>query len=145
RVTTLARFLKPLGLHNQRAKRLSNLAKEMTKRTGQFPAERQELDTIPFIGQYIGNAIELLIHNKPLPLLDVNMARVLERYFGRRKMADIRYDPYLQRLALDIVNHSRSKEVNWAILDFAALTCTSQRPKCQICILNSKCTYYKDR
>ena len=32
------------------------------------------------------------------------MARVLERYFGPRNLADIRYDPYLQELAHKVVD-----------------------------------------
>lgn len=136
-------FLKPVGLYRQRSKRLHDLAKEMVKRKGKLPRERQELEQIPFLGQYIANAIELQIFKQPSPLLDVNMARVLERYFGERKMADIRYDPYLQDLAKRFVDHTRTKELNWAILDFAALVCKANKPLCNICPLKSKCLYFR--
>ena len=46
----------------------------------------------------------LLCHNQPFPMIDVNMARVLERYFGTRKLVDIRYDNYLQSLAKRVVS-----------------------------------------
>jgi A/G-specific adenine glycosylase len=143
-VAQIANVLKPLGLFNQRANRLKKLADVILKRKGKLPETRTELDEMPFIGQYIGNAIELLIYKRPLPLLDVNMARVLERYFGDRQMADIRYDPYLQKLSHRIVNHQRSRDISWAILDFAAIICSAQRPKCEICIIALKCTYYKN-
>lgn len=142
-ITSLEEKLQPIGLYRQRAKRLKDLASEMVKREGQFPIEREELEQIPFLGQYIVNAIQLQIFNKPSPLMDVNMARVLERYFGERQMADIRYDPYLQSLAAKVVNHPRSKEINWAILDFAALICQARKPKCDICLLSSTCKLYK--
>ena len=83
-------------------------------------------------GSTIANAIELIIHNQPSPLVDVNMARLLERYFGERKMADIRYDPYLQKLSYKVVKHERAKKINWAILNFAALVC-KPKPKCDYC------------
>ena len=86
-------YLKPIGLYIQRSVRLQNLAIEMVKRNGRLPKDRKELESIPFMGQYIANAVELVIFNQPSPLVDVNMARVLKRYFGPRKMADIRYDP----------------------------------------------------
>ena len=105
------------------------------------PKNRDELESIPFLGQYIANAVELLIQHKSSPLIDVNMARLLERYFGKRKMADIRYDPYLQMLSSKVVNHDNSKEINWAILDFAALICRP-KPKCKDCKLKNKCAYY---
>lgn len=139
----IEQYLKPIGLYRQRAKRLKNLALEMVKRKGKLPKERADLESIPFMGQYITNAVELIIHNKPSPLVDVNMARVLERYFGKRKMADIRYDPYLQKLSYKVVNLSRAKEINWAILDFAALICKAQKPICKSCQLNTACSYFK--
>jgi len=125
-ILTIEEYLRPVGLYRQRAKRLKNLAIEMQKRGGKLPKERDILESIPFMGQYIANAVELIIHKKPSPLIDVNMARVLERYFGKRKMVDIRYDPYLQELAYKVVNHKNAKEINWAILDFAALICTNK-------------------
>lgn len=135
--------LKPLGLYRQRAKRLKKLAIEMVRRNGRLPRDRNELETIPYFGQYIANAIELIIFNLRSPLLDVNMARVLECFFGKRMMADIRYDPYLQKLARDVVNHEKSKELSWAILDFASLICKARSPQCVNCRLNNKCLYCK--
>lgn len=135
-------FLKPVGLYRQRASRLKNLAIEMVKRNGIFPNDREDLESIPFLGQYIVNAIELVIFEKPSPLIDVNMARVLERYFGERNLADIRYDPYLQNLARRLVSSSIPKDINWAVLDFAALVCKARNPLCETCILNKKCNYY---
>ncbi len=59
-------------------------------------------------------------------------------------MADIRYDPYLQKLSYKVVNHSRAKEINWTILDFAALICKSQKPIFKSCQLNANCSYFKE-
>jgi hypothetical protein len=36
-------------------------------------------------------------------------------------LADIRDDPYLQKLASDVVDYDKALLVNWASLDFAAL------------------------
>lgn len=83
--------LKPIGLNKQRGSRLFKLAQELKKRNGRFPKERSEVEEIPMMGQYITNAYELFILKRPAPLLDVNMTRVLERYFGQRKLADIGY------------------------------------------------------
>jgi A/G-specific adenine glycosylase len=136
----LKETLKPLGLYNQRGSRLYKLAQEMKKRNGRFPENRDMVEEISMMGQYITNAYELFILNRPAPLLDVNMARVLERYFGSRKLTDIRYDPYLQKLSKRIVEHQKSKEINWGILDFAALNCKI-KPFCANCLLKSKCRY----
>ena len=141
-VKRIEKYLIPVGLYRQRSKRLMGLAQEMVRRNGRLPRDRKELESIPFMGQYIANAVELIIFNQPSPLIDVNMARVLERFFGPRQMADIRYDPYLQKLSLKIVNHREAKKINWAILDFAALIC-KPKPLCEKCPLYIKCKYYK--
>lgn len=142
-VKRIEEYLKPIGLYKQRSVRLKNLATEMVKRNGRLPKEREDLESIPFMGQYIANAVELVIFNLPSPLVDVNMARVLERVFGPRKMADIRYDPYLQNLSFKIVNLENAKEMNWAILDFAASVCKARNPEHTKCPMKNKCFYYR--
>ncbi len=140
-VKKIEKYLIPVGLYRQRSKRLKGLAQEMVRRNGRLPKNREELESIPFMGQYIANAVELIIFNEPSPLVDVNMARVLERFFGARKMSDIRYDPYLQSLSYKIVDHKSPKQINWAILDFAAIICKPM-PLCGNCLLSKGCKYY---
>ncbi len=142
-LSELQNTLRPVGLYKQRSLALSALAKIMLARNGRFPLEREKIDALPGVGQYVANAIELFVHSRPKPLLDVNMARVLERYFGPRKLADIRYDPYLQRLSGSLI--ARSKEpvtTNWAILDFAAMVC-GKKPRCHECVLAKNCNFIK--
>lgn len=140
-IKAIENYLIPIGLYRQRSKRLMSLAQEMVKRKGRLPKNREDLESIPFMGQYIANAVELIIFNNPKPLVDVNMARVVERFFGPRKMADIRYDPYLQELSQTLVNIPQGKEINWAILDYAALVCKARNPICNECALRHQCTF----
>src|SRR4051812_42721078 len=57
-VEAIEKYLIPIGLYKQRSIRLQNLAIEMVKRNGQLPRNRKDLETIPFMGQYIANAVE---------------------------------------------------------------------------------------
>jgi A/G-specific adenine glycosylase len=139
----LENYLRPLGLHKQRASRLMALAQEMTARNGVLPENEEDYDLLPMFGQYISNSVRLQFLKQPRPLLDVNMARVLERFFGKRELSDIRYDPFLQALALSVVDIDRSIEINWAILDFASATCKARIPNCPICLISTKCNYLK--
>lgn len=136
--------LRPLGLYKQRGHRLYHLAQEMKKRQGKFPASRDAVEELSMMGQYIANAFELFVLGKPKPLLDVNMARFLERQFETRRMADMRHDPFIQELAHQMVNHPKTKEINWAILDFAALVCTARNPKCEKCPVGGVCNYFSN-
>ncbi|MDA3880886.1 MAG: hypothetical protein PF436_10900 [Prolixibacteraceae bacterium] len=141
----LQEIIKPLGLYKQRGSRLYKLSQELKKRKGRFPKERNQVAEIPMMGQYITNAYELYVLKKKSPLLDVNMARLLERFFGERKLADIRQDPYLQTLAYQVVNIEKSKELNWAILDYASLICKKQKPNCSNCLIHSKCKFFNTK
>jgi A/G-specific adenine glycosylase len=136
-------YLKPLGLWGQKAQVFQSLARSIEKLGGSLPATRAALEQLPGIGQYIANAVLLTFYERPEPLLDVNMARVLERFFGPRKLADIRYDPYLQTLARNVVNVEESLQVNWAILDLGALVCKSTTPLCSQCPLKARCKFYE--
>ena len=142
RIASVARLescLRPIGLWRRRAASIRILALEMAKRGGLFPRDRAEIEALPGIGQYIANAVLLFCHGVPEPLLDLNMARVLERVFGPRKLADIRYDPYLQALAGKVVRCKTPTRLNWALLDLAATTCLTRNPRCNNCPLASMC------
>jgi A/G-specific adenine glycosylase len=137
----LQSYFQRIGLWRRRASAVQRLAKEMARRSGRFPTTRAEIEELPNVGQYIANAILLFCHGQPEPLLDANMARVLERFFGPRKLVDIRYDPYLQALAKTAVSTEQPVAMNWSILDLAAVVCKSASPRCESCPLVIRCKY----
>lgn len=143
--TCLQRYLQPIGLWRRKAISIQALGLTMAKRNGRFPKVRSDIESLPGVGQYIANAVQLFCHGEAQPLLDVNMARVLERVFGTRILADIRYDPYLQKIAFDVVQCKEAKKLNWAIIDFAATVCSIKKPRCDQCPLMSFCQMHKNQ
>lgn len=139
----LREFLQPLGLWRRRAYSLVALATAVADRKGRFPKTRSEIELLPAVGQYVCNAVMLFKHGQPEPLLDVNMARVLERCFGSRKLADIRYDPELQKIARLVVSGPNAVRLNWAILDLAAKVCINKTPRCTECPLKGGCDFWR--
>jgi len=137
----LRAFLEPIGLWRRRADSLRALGQELQQRRGRLPTTRQQLESLPGIGQYIASSVMLLCHGRREPLLDVNMARVLERCFTPRKLVDIRFDPWLQALARAVVDHEQAREVNWAILDLAAIHCRPRNPLCSTCPVRTCCQF----
>ncbi len=140
-VHRLQHYLRPIGLWRRRAVSIQALSREMAKRNGRFPPDREDIETLPGIGQYIANAVLMFCYGACEPLLDVNMARVLERFFGPRQLADIRYDPYLQSLAKSVITCRIPASLNWAILDLAALVCVYTDPRCNLCPLSRCCKF----
>lgn len=135
-------MLRPLGLWRRRAQSLAGLAAYAASRGGRFPSDPLLHAEIPGVGQYVSNAVLMFQHRRRRPLLDTNMARVIERVVRPRRLADIRHDPYLQQAAGWLANSSRPERVNWAVLDFAALLCKPRQPRCPKCPARDYCSYF---
>ena len=142
-LSELEETLRAIGLWQRRARALKGLAEYAEVRSGQFPSSEAELAAVPAVGQYVANAILLFQHGKNRPLLDVNMARVLERYVRPRRLVDIRHDPWLQSAAHWLVRGEDPVSVNWAVLDLASALCHPRGPACIQCELARGCGYGK--
>ena len=140
----LEEVLRPIGLWRRRATALFALASEVVRRGGIWPLSRQELESIPAVGQYVASAILLFQHNSRAPLLDASMARLLRRYFAiTPELADIRYDKGLQKVAHEVLACGDPVALNWAILDFAAIQCRKPAGGCMSCALKQGCRQFQ--
>lgn len=138
----LSADLQPIGLWRHRAPPLQGLAKDLVRRGLTWPKEREELEKLPAVGQYVANAALLFIHGEPHPLMDASMARLLRRYFAMiPEKVDIRYDAPLHALAYRVLRRGNAVTLNWAILDIAAYFCTPHTPKCPECPLKRSCAH----
>lgn len=144
-VLELEEVMKPIGLWRRRARSVSALAQYADEHGGSFPDNESELSLVPAVGQYVANAILLFQYGKPKPLIDVNMARFLERYIKPRRLADIRHDPWLQDACHWLVDCEDPVRVNWATLDHAAVTCRARNPLCSSCKLHARCNFVSKR
>lgn len=140
-VDELEEFLKPIGLWKRRAGSLRALAAYAAEHESIFPSQYEELLKVPAVGQYVAHAILMFQHKERFPLIDVNMARVVERFVRPRKLADIRHDPWLQQACRWLVRRGDPKTINWSALDHAALTCRAHNPRCEICEFSERCTF----
>lgn len=141
-ISWLCESLRPFGLWRRRAKCLHELALAMVELGGKLPEDRSEISKLPGLGHYMVSAILLYRDGSPEPLLDGSMARLLERYFGMRELADIRFDPYLKILSRRVVQSASSPhQINWAMLDLAAKVCVTRKPRCDECPLQASCSY----
>lgn len=138
----LQAHLKPLGLWRRRASSIKGLATYAAQHGGNFPKDPRILSDVPGVGQYVLNAILLFQNEEKRPLIDVNMARILERFIHPRKLSDIRYDPWLQAASRWLVK-DHPIETNWATLDFAAAICVARVPRCESCPINRHCNWRK--
>ena len=137
----VAKMLKPLGLFF-RADRLQQCAEIIIRLyDGQVPQDQKQLLKLPGIGDYTARAIGSQAFNQPLAVLDANVARIIERFFGLRGERVKSRCKILWGAADLIAPKTEVGTWNLALLDFGALTCTAQSPNCDRCPLSSKCQW----
>ena len=142
----LAERLATLGLQNRRARRLVALAGVLLARGGRIPDSKPELESLPGVGRYVAAAYRSTVLQEPEPMVDVNMARLIERLYGPRTLADIRYDPHINSVAHRLIRLAgRPREFNWAVLDLGAAHCTARSPSCLGCPLLEVCPFGQRR
>lgn len=141
----IANLLKPLGLFF-RAERLQQCAEIVIRQyQGKVPETQKQLLKLPGIGDYTARAIGSQAFNQPLAVLDANVARIIERFFGLQGERVKSRCKILWGAADLIAPKTEVGRWNLALLDFGALTCKAQNPDCEHCPLSSKCKWHRDR
>jgi A/G-specific adenine glycosylase len=142
-IEEIARLLAPLGLHF-RAKRLHQAAQIiLEKHGGRIPATEAELMELPGVGKYTARSICTNAFKQPLAVLDTNIARIIERFFGIKGNRVKSRCKVLWGVAEIIAPKADVDTWNLTLIDFGAATCTASRPRCQNCPLQQQCNYAK--
>ena len=130
-----------------RARNLHETAKLITGNfKGEFPEEYSELCKLKGIGKYTAAAISSFAFNKPYPVLDGNVYRVLSRYFGITTPIDTsKGEKEFYRLANSLLDKKKPALFNQAIMEFGAMHCKPQNPLCNQCCLNTKCVAFSNQ
>jgi len=140
KISDLQPTIKVLGLSNKRAQILKDLSQIIvTKYNGEIPRDTDKLKEVNGIANYVSNAFGCFGLNKRTLFFDVNIKRVILRVFepqGSKFTRDSMYshlDKFLPKIEF--------KYIYWAILDFGALICTKNKPKCTLCPIAEHCLY----
>jgi len=139
----LRRVIVSLGMPT-RAARLKQAAQYLILHyKGQIPKDRKDLALLPGVGPYVAAAIGCFAHKQPYPLVDSNVVRVFERFFGILSLFNRpRNDPLLWKFAGSIVPKSDPDLYSRALVDFGAMVCTHHQPHCAGCPIRAKCATY---
>ena len=115
-----------------RARNLHRLAKEVSAVGGQLSDKPEELEKLPGVGRYTAGAVACFAYEKPVPAVDTNVKRVLERVFRTD-------DVWAKAEAIVPKNGKRAYRFNQALMELGALVCTARSPKCPQCPVRSDC------
>ncbi len=131
------RVMTSLGL-GLRADDILKVALALVERFGgQVPASRQELMTLPGIGDYLASAVLCFGFGRPSILMDANTARIASRVEGHDRISrrwQLRLDLY--RLA---GSGGSDIEFNNSILELGAKVCRPTSPRCLACPVARHC------
>jgi A/G-specific adenine glycosylase len=136
--------IRPLGLWRQKAQVFLDLANEVEKNRGVLPCSRRDLERLPGVGPYTAGAVMLAVYGLHEPFIDVNMARVLSRFFRIQACDSNIRSAFLDSLAFHLVRCECCLSVNWAVLDLGALVCHARNPLCQKCPLREECRFLSE-
>ena len=103
-----------------------------------FPKKFEELILLPGIGRSTAGAIMSIAYNKPYPILDANVKRVISRY----KNINLEQKDAIKSLwsLSDIYTPSENVfEYTQGIMDLGATICHLRSPICSECPLNLSC------
>ncbi len=123
---------------------------------GKIPAELEKLLKLSGIGPYTAGAISTIAFNRPAPVLDGNIIRVLMRLLAieddpKMKVVQV----VLKKAALDLSLDSLGKrkptptlkngprDLSLALMDLGATICTPRSPSCGECPLKAECLAFK--
>ncbi|HEY2383387.1 MAG TPA: A/G-specific adenine glycosylase [Terriglobia bacterium] len=124
----------------RRAKNFMAAAKNVVENHGgKIPADYDALLALPGIGQYMAGAILSIAFNKPYPVVDGNVRRVLSRVFGWTE----ENPKALWEAATRLVQEAEPRLVNQAVMELGAKVCSFKSPRCLICPLQSSCAAFR--
>lgn len=139
---SIEKAIAPLGLDFRASQLHRSAARLVGTYGGEIPDRSEELMTLPGVGRYTTNAVLATAFGQRSPVVDTNVVRILERFFGLYGRGEKSRDHYLWDAAEAIAPKRNLKEWNWTLIDFGALVCISN-PRCSVCPLQKNCDFYK--
>lgn len=142
-----------LGYYS-RARNLHAAAKQIVE-MGKFPDTLEGIKSLKGVGDYTAAAIGSFAFNIPAAVVDGNVYRVLSRYFGiDTPINSAQGKKEFAALAQSLIPGGGNEKIkpeafemelspisayNQGMMDFGAIQCTPQSPKCLLCPLAETC------
>ncbi|PZO35266.1 MAG: hypothetical protein DCF19_24285 [Pseudanabaena frigida] len=138
----LTELLQPLGL-SFRSDRLRKSAKTiLEKYHSNIPNTEAELLLLSGVGKYTARSILANAFGLSAAVLDTNVARIIERFFGLQGERVKSRCKILWSAADAIAPDRNVSRWNLTLLDFGAMVCKDRKPHCEKCPLQEYCCYF---
>ncbi len=137
------RLWQGLGYYS-RARNLHAAAKQIVA-LGKFPDTLEDIKALKGVGDYTAAAIGSFAFDIPAAVVDGNVYRVLSRYFGiDTPINSTQGKKEFAALAQSLIPASDAAAYNQGMMDFGAIQCTPQSPRCLLCPLAETCVALRE-
>ena len=129
-----------LGYYN----RVRNLQKSaqavLSDFDGEFPSDAKTLETLPGIGRYTAGAVSSFAFDRPAPIVDGNIARVLSRLLDCHQEVDSTPgQKIIWEAAAELLDSAKPRLFNSALMELGQTLCTPKSTACLICPVRGFC------
>jgi len=144
--TPLQKVLKAwqgLGYY-QRVKNLHQASRIIIKKfKGQIPPDYDELKKLPGFGPYTTAAVLSFAFNKPYPVVEANVRRVIMRLLSIQQEISPKNDKFLIPFLESHLPRKKPGIFNQALMELGALVCRPKNPRCLLCPITEYCQAYQ--
>lgn len=131
----------------RRAMRLHASAQAVVERhDGAVPDTVEQLMDLPGVGDYTARAVACFAFGQDVPVVDINVRRVLARSVAGESDAaapSARRDLAAATAVLQTVTARRRPRLSAALMELGALVCTARSPRCGECPIEGDCAWLK--
>jgi A/G-specific adenine glycosylase len=129
-----------LGYYS-RARNLKAAAEQVVTRFGgRVPDGAEALQSLPGVGRYTAGAVASIAFDRPAPIVDGNVARVLARLRGiREPIEGAAVRARLWAEAAGLAAGPAPGDLNQALMELGATLCTPRAPRCGACPVSRDC------
>lgn len=139
-INELERLIHPCGFYRNKAKNLKAAGEKIVNDfNGIVPQTMEELVSIPGVGRKSANVIMLEAFNNPQGIaVDTHAKRIANRIGFSSESDPIKIEQDL----LNLIPKKYWKDINHILVWHGRNTCSSQKPKCNICPIKDLCNFY---
>ncbi len=130
-------ILKPIGLYKNKTKNLKGIVKDLMERfNGNVPSNKDELMTLPGVGNKTAGVIRAEIFQIPDLPVDTHILRISKR-LNIAKKEDEPID--VERKLKKLIPEERWIKSHHQLIHFGRYFCTARNPQCENCKISDMC------
>ncbi len=126
----------PVGFYKTKAKAILDLSKTLIEKyEGEVPSDKKELLKLKGVGEKVANIVLEYAFDKPCSAVDTHVHRILNLL----EIVDTKEEKETSKVINETLQPKYLKNLNKILVSFGQTICQPQKPKCEICPIETKC------